>query len=382
MKKVAFVHDRLVFLWGADKVFFQLIEDEKNYDDATIFTLISKYKHLDIAWKKITIITALPHRINNWFIYRSTDKKKFTNYFSRQFSRVRNYRNLIVFFPILLQLLSYKIRKYNPQKIIISSANVSKNINVPWVYKKLYIHSPIMYVQKEFKKFFEKFNYPTRVLLYIITPYIRKRDKKFTTFDEVRSNSFHTAKLVKQTYKIESKVAYPIVPEKELYFQQKVAKKIDDYYIYVGRLVNTLRDVDKIIHLCNQTQTKLIIIWSWADEEHLHSIAWETIHFMWYISDRKKIISLVKKSKGYINLAYESSWMSTVEAMLLGVPILWYNKWGTAELVDKKSWYLVNKKDMKSLIEWFNKFCSNSYDRHYIQKNIQQRIEKFWRHTM
>lgn len=382
MRRIAYIHDRLVYIGWADKVFFQLINEELTkspIQESKIFTLVSTTKSKTINWKEIKIITALPSIINALFIKKT---KASNNLYHKIYSKIFDYRNLIVFYPILMKLLERKIKKYNPHLAVISSANISKNISFPkQSYTKLYLHSPLMYIQPEFKTFYSNFNILTRIIFKIISPLLSIRDKSYTKFDEVRANSFHTARLAKSLYNIDASVAYPLIDKNELYWKAKPSNFQKNYYIYVWRLVKNLRDVDKIIKLFNTNWEKLIIIWDWPDWDKLKSIAHDNIKFMWYIHDKEKIINLVKKSQWYINLAYESSWMSTVEALLLWVPIFGYNKWWTAELVDKNSWLLINQKDEETIINQFKSFQKMRFDRFLIKKNIQKKINKnAWKH--
>jgi hypothetical protein len=50
----------------------------------------------------------------------------------------------------------------------------------------------------------------------MIVPILRKRDKKFTKFDECRANSEYTAKLAKEIYGMECKIKYPKVSKEYL----------------------------------------------------------------------------------------------------------------------------------------------------------------------
>jgi len=48
------------------------------------------------------------------------------------------------------------------------------------------------------------------------TPRLRKRDKKFTQFDEVYANSNYTAKLAKEIYGLDAKAKYPQIHMQDL----------------------------------------------------------------------------------------------------------------------------------------------------------------------
>jgi hypothetical protein len=55
-----------------------------------------------------------------------------------------------------MKVLSRKIRKYNPEKIIISSFAIAKNISVPNIKKKLYLHSPMQYIWSHYDEYTHK----------------------------------------------------------------------------------------------------------------------------------------------------------------------------------------------------------------------------------
>ena len=380
-RKIAFIHDRLVYYGWADKLFFELIKIEqanKTFDEAKIFTLISKERYLTINNQEHKVETALPRRINDWFIYNSTQIDKKKNWFTKIVARVFNYRNLIVFYPILMKQLERKIKKYNPEKAIISSANISKNIKFSErTYTKLYLHSPLMYIHPEFSSSIKNFNRATRLLLKRISPRLNKWDKKFTKYSEVRCNSFHTAILAKNTYGFEAKVAYPKVPNRDKYILSEPTYELSNHYVYVWRLVNSLRHVDKMIKLFNSLGEKLVIIGDWADWAYLRRLAKSNIEFKWHVDNRDYIIEQVRNAKGYINLAFESSGMGTAEALMLGVPVFWYNKGWTAELVDETMGTLVPNLEENTIHDYFKKFQQTNFDRLAIKEKTKKRLNKY-----
>ncbi|MBQ7616511.1 hypothetical protein IJS64_00540 [bacterium] len=67
------------------------------------------------------IIQTLPKWINRIFLYCTKRKIKVL-------SSIFDYRNLMVFYPELMKLLSKKIKKWNPDEIQISSFAIAKNI--------------------------------------------------------------------------------------------------------------------------------------------------------------------------------------------------------------------------------------------------------------
>ena len=73
-------------------------------------------------------------------------------------------------------------------------------------------------------------------------------------------------------------IKYPRVTEK--CFIPTVQETPLEYYLYMGRLVNFVRETDKIIKLCNEMRVPLIVMGSGPDEIYLKSIAGPTIIFI------------------------------------------------------------------------------------------------------
>jgi hypothetical protein len=101
--RIAFVHCRIT-PGGALSVLQDLI-DEQEFSKAKVFTLFADRTQLQSNKNKITIVTALPHRINQVFLWCSTHNIPLISW-------LLDYRNLMFFYPILMRCLSKKIRKY------------------------------------------------------------------------------------------------------------------------------------------------------------------------------------------------------------------------------------------------------------------------------
>lgn len=354
--KIGFIHDWIVSIWWAEKVFFDMIKDEK-IKQAEIFTVFSDKKYIEINWKKIKINALIS---SNFII------KKIW------------YRNLMPIFPLLVKVLSKKIKKYNPDKIIISSFAISKNISFDW-YKKLYLHSPMQYIRDSYEEYIEKFNSITKWIYKFVSKYLRKWDKKFTNFDEIYFNSDYTKQLAKKIYWMDWKINYPKIDSE--FIKKTVSKTTENYYIYIWRLVKFSKDVDKIIRLFNKTKDNLLIVWDGPDREYLQSIAENNILFIGYLNQEDKdsknnLIKLLSKSRGLINITKESFGIVSAEALSLWVPIFGYNQWWSKELVDKNSWFLIEKKDENTILEGFENFKKQSFDKQKIKNGFLKKYNK------
>ncbi len=408
MNKKAFVHDRIVHLGGAEKVFIDLIRvyasDLKGTGypsrDSTplvtaqsmrIFTLFSNRKSLPVDGYEIPLTVALPRRINQLFVRWSRPETTKLCKIRRKFL---DYRNLIVIYPLLTRLLAVKIRGFNADLIVISSFAAVKNIVSPyrlsehlsqndkstsenWESKTpktiLYIHSPMQYIHENYQEYLSKLS-PFQLRIFKPTAKkLRARDLIPRTYDEVYANSNYTAECVKRYYNIDAKVRYPRI-EKEFVLSAPTTQP-HSYYLYVGRLVKFIREVDLIIQLFNKLELPLLIMWSWPDEFYLKSIAGDTVTFIGQSDTVEDKVKIMKHARGLINLTKESCGMATMEALAVGVPVFGYNQGGTAELVDEKSGLMTSSKELSTLVELFKKFEDMHFDRLQIKQRFLEKVQ-------
>ena len=214
----------------------------------------------------------------------------------------------------------------SPDYITISSFAIAKNITpISGIPTTLYLHSPMQYIRTHHDEYKEKLTGIKGRIFNRIVPRLRERDLRYTKFDKIYANSKYTAQEAKKLYDMENiTIKYPRIPER--FFLPAVEETPHEYYIYVGRLVNFVRESDKIIKLCNEMKVPLIVMGSGPDEQYLKSIAGPSIIFIGRINDTDEKIKIMKYAKGLINLTKESYGMGTVEALLLGVPVFGYNQ--------------------------------------------------------
>ena len=365
--KFAFVHCRIQ-PWWALAVFKDLIDEQKNIEQAKVFTLFSDSEKLKTEKHNIEIVTALPKRINNFFLWCSTHKIPLL-------SRLFDYRNLMFFYPNLMKILSHKIKKRKPDHITISSFAIAKNITpISGIPMTLYLHSPMQYIRTHYDEYKEKLTGIKGKLFKRIVPKLRTRDLKFTKFDKVFANSKYTANEAEKLYGMTNiQIKYPRIPNK--FFIPAIHEIPSEYYLYVGRLVTFVRETDKIIKLCNELKFPLIIMGSGPDEIYLKSIAGPSIIFIGWIQDIDEKIKIISQAKWLINLTKESYGIGTVEALLMGVPVFGYSGWATAELVDKDSGILIEDKKHHTIVEWFKKFMSAQRDRKMIASKVRIKLK-------
>jgi hypothetical protein len=196
-----------------------------------------------------------------------------------------------------MKILSKKIKKTHPDHIIISSFAIAKNITpISGIPMNLYLHSPMQYIWTHYDEYNKKLTGSKGKLFNRVVPKLRKRDLKFTKFDKIYANSKYTAKVAEELYDMKNiHIKYPVVTEK--CFIPKIQEIPLEYYLYVGRLVNFVREADKIIKLCNEMKVPLIMMGSGPDEKYLKSIAGPTIMFIGRIQDIDEKIKIISQAK-------------------------------------------------------------------------------------
>jgi hypothetical protein len=76
---------------------------------------------LEVEGQKIEIITALPRWVFSVFQY-------FEKHRVPVLSKLFDYRNLMFFYPLLVQILRQKIQQFGPDEVVVSSFAAVKNV--------------------------------------------------------------------------------------------------------------------------------------------------------------------------------------------------------------------------------------------------------------
>ena len=64
---------------------------------------------------------------------------------------------------------------------------------------------------------------------------------------------------------------YP--PLDTVFTSEMITSDVQPYVLFVGRIVRYVREIDKIIHLCNETKQMLLIVGDGPDMDYAQSIA-------------------------------------------------------------------------------------------------------------
>jgi hypothetical protein len=204
----------------------------------------------------------------------------------------------------------------DPDCVVISSFAISKNI-VPTTGREmpttLYLHSPMQYIHTHYDEYVHKINGIKGWLFRRIVRKLTQRDTQPRIYDHLIANSNYTVDAAQKVYRLNiDQIQYPSI-DRRLY--DRTILSPHDYLVYVGRLVRFVKEVDRIIHAANATQTNLVLIGSGPDEEYLRSIAGPTCIFLG--RNPPDMHQTIGRSRGLINITKESFGIATAEALVL-----------------------------------------------------------------
>ena len=135
----------------------------------------------------------------------------------------------------------------------------------------------MQYIWSHYEEYLHKFSGLKKQIFKFTASYLRKRDLKYTHFDQVICNSQYTQKLAEDIYHIKSSVIYPKI--KDEYYFAGISPAPKPYFVCIGRLVNFVRECELIIQTFNALKLPLLMIGDGPDAQYLKSIAGDSIIF-------------------------------------------------------------------------------------------------------
>src|SRR5438270_3644805 len=132
------------------------------------------------------------------------------------------------------------------------------------------------------------------------THYVRHCDfSAAQRVDVFIANSKNVAERIRRFYRRESLLLYPPVDTRKGYIDDRT----EDYYLSVGRLVDTKR-IDLLIAACNKLRRRLVIVGGGREERRLKAIAGPTIEFAGRVS-QERLGELYARCRAFLFAANE-----------------------------------------------------------------------------
>ncbi|MEM8858529.1 MAG: glycosyltransferase [Chloroflexota bacterium] len=156
-------------------------------------------------------------------------------------------------------------------------------------------------------------------------------------------------------YRRDAEIIYP--PVDTTRFSPIASHEIEDYYLFVGRLV-PYRRLDLLIEAFNKLKKPLFIAGSGRDRERLESLANSNVNFLGFVSD-EELPKVIARAKAFIWPGEEDFGIAPIQAMAAGRPVIAYAAGGALDTVlPNKTGVLFNEQTVACMIEAVNHFES------------------------
>ncbi len=304
-KRVALVHDFLLYPGGAEKVLVALMD---LFPHAPIFTLLydkEGMKPLEKHFRKRRIHTSFLQRLPRWCR--------------------RHTKWLLPLLPTAPEM--FDLRDYD---VVISSSGAwSKGIvtRVSTVHVA-YIHSPMRFVWDENIRYArQRVKREPGIFLRALLSYLRVWDFEAAQRPDVLvANSRYTQSRIEKFYRRKAHVVYPPVT---------VTKSCDvhkkNYFLIVARL-SEYKNVKLAVDVCTRLSLPLIVVGSGRMKKVLTKSAGPTVKILGWQSD-EKLAQYYAGARAVLFPAEEDFGLVMAEALAHGTPVIAYGRGGACEIV-------------------------------------------------
>jgi glycosyltransferase involved in cell wall biosynthesis len=191
-----------------------------------------------------------------------------------------------------------------------------------------YCHTPGRYLWDYYSEFRSQLPRLIRPVYTAAAQYVRNWDFcAAQRVDQFIANSNYVAERIWKYYRRHSTVIYPPINTGMGY----LSNTHDDYYLSVGRLVESKR-IDLLIHACNKLGRRLLIAGTGREEKKLKAIAGPSIEFLGRVS-AAKLPELYARCRAFLFAADEDFGIVPVEAQAFGRPVVCLGRGGSRETI-------------------------------------------------
>jgi glycosyltransferase involved in cell wall biosynthesis len=302
--RVAIVHYWLISRRGGERVVESLA---KMFPAADLFTLVVDREKLSPLLRRRSIHTSLAQKFP---------------------ASTRSYRHLLPIYPLLLE--QFDLSGYD--LVLSSESGPAKGVlTASHTCHICYCHSPMRYLWDFYHGYRSGKTMGTvsRAVFGLASHYLRMWDAASANrVDYFVANSGTVAARIRKHYRREATVIHPPVDVRPGY----LSSRIDDYYLFVGQLVDYKR-ADLAIEACNRLGRKLRIVGDGEQYARLQRMAGPTISFCGSLSD-DGVREQYAHCRALLFPGEEDFGMVPVEAMSFGRPVIAYGRGGATETVN------------------------------------------------
>jgi glycosyltransferase involved in cell wall biosynthesis len=327
--RVALVHDFLLDLRGAERVFLQLCA---MFPQADIFTAVYDPVGTQGRFEHRNVITSGLQKL------RPT---------------ARNFRPLLPFYPAAIESLD--LRGYN---LVISSSSAWAHGVIPDenAVHVCYCHNPFRYAWTEREATLEARNMLVRPALAQVLHRWRQWDFiAAQRVDAYVSNSKTTQQRLERYFSRESTVIYPPV-EIERFSPGPVA----DHHLVLSELIAHKR-IEIVVRAFSRLGLPLVVAGDGPDARRLQRLAGPSVQFAGRISDHQAE-QLLRSSQSLVVAATEEFGIAAVEAQASGRPVIALRAGGLLEtVIEGETGIFFDKADPASLCAALESFEQSSF---------------------
>ncbi len=300
--RTALVHDFLVSVRGADRVFLEICDI---YPDADIFTPIYDEK-------------GTGHRLAHRPVY--------TSYLQRLHPSARTFRSLLPLYPAAVESLDL-----TGYELVISSSSAWAHAVIceEGAVHVCYCHNPFRYAWNERHRVLaERRNPLERVVLSGLFRRWRKWDwVAAQRVDRFLTNSRTTQTRIRSFFGRESDVIHPPVRTERFHRAEP-----GSHYLLISELVSHKR-IDDAVRAFTSLGLPLVVVGGGPERRRLRRIAGPTVSFAGRVSDAEAA-RLLATCRALVVTAVEEFGIAAVEANASGRPVIARSAGGSLETVE------------------------------------------------
>jgi glycosyltransferase involved in cell wall biosynthesis len=167
-------------------------------------------------------------------------------------------------------------------------------------------------------------------------------------------------------YRRDAAIIYPPVDTERF----TPANRIDDYYLFVGRLL-PYRRIDVLIEAFNRLQRPLLIAGRGRDQDRLEALAGPNITFLGYVPD-EDLPDLMARCRAFVWPGEEDFGIAPIQAMAAGRPVIAYGAGGALDTVVPGTGVLFARQTAPAIIEKVEDFDTGAVDTEFIRAHARK----------
>ena len=339
--KVALIHDWLNQRGGAEDVLENLVA---MYPQAPLYTSLYWRKEMPLHW-------------NEWQIKTSfIDHLPFA------------YRKQQIYFPFYPW--AFEKFDFSDYDLLISNKSGFCHgvISGPETLHICYCLTPTRYVWR-YHQYAEQENLGriTRTVIAPFLTYMRIWDRLAADrVDHFVAISEEIRQRIKKIYQRDSVIIFPPVETERF----APSSHVEDYYLFVGRLV-PYRRLDVLIQAFNQLGRPLYIAGTGRDRERLEALAKPNIQFLGFVPD-ENLPDLLARCRAFLFPGEEDFGIAPIQAMASGRPVIAYDGGGARETVVEGTGVLFSEQTVEEIVRVVEGFDTNRVSSAQIRNHAEQ----------